>query len=163
MHANQSWEEADENRHFSIRNLTSRRWSFTCFLRYIAQTSAHYWYRNRSCWCLIVHFLGERKMIFRSKKYFSRPPKMNYQVYTRPSILISAMGRSLSYSYSLFCLILYSAHVVDLIIWISWNSIPFEMKMNWLLYVTSVSKNDDTLTTAYISKCFIVSVFWNIC
>ena len=47
------------------------------FFNLIAQTSAHYWsYRYRSSLCLIVCFCWDKKMIFRSKKYFFLcPPK----------------------------------------------------------------------------------------
>ena len=63
---------------------------------FIAQTSAHYWYRYRSCLRLIICFWGTRKSLFYFWKSFSHPPKMNYQMSTRP-MSISVMGRNLSY------------------------------------------------------------------
>ena len=49
------------------------------YLYYVAQTSAHYWYRSRSYLRLIIHFVGMRKWFSEVKHHFLIPPKCTKQ------------------------------------------------------------------------------------
>ena len=79
-----------------FQNTDDEFWHMT----FIAQTSAHCWYRYMFCLRLMyLIFWGTRNKISEVKKTFLVLLKKNYQTWTRP-ISISVMNRSLSYQLS---------------------------------------------------------------
>ena len=56
---------------------------------FIAQTSAHYWYRYRFCLRLIICFWGMRKLFFTSENHFLVPLKNNIMVRSLSYYLVS--------------------------------------------------------------------------